>query len=360
MGRPARSHRWRGVAFTLRTLERSLRAPAADGRGAADRRRYSPPIPGLRLLWPLALLWVLEAAAFAAATPAEEALVVEIAGADRRRRLSATTLRQPAWAPSWVRCSAAGFMTPIPPPGRSACECADAGVRARADPTADPAAAAPTARLLACKMAMNESNLLPALLRGFILGLAIAAPVGPIGVLCIRRTLAMGRLFGFVSGLGVATADALYGCVAAFGLTAISGLLVRQQDLLRLLGGLFLCYLGVRTYWPDPPTTPPRPKVRARRRLLLNPAADPHQPHHNPLIRRGLRRPGVGGGNGYGAAAAIVLGVFLGSAAWWFLLSGGVSLVRNKFDARAMLWVNRISGVIILGFGAAALSGLGR
>ena len=73
--------------------------------------------------------------------------------------------------------------------------------------------AAPTARLLACKMAMNESNLLPALLRGFILGLAIAAPVGPIGVLCIRRTLAMGRLFGFVSGLGAATADAI--CTAA-------------------------------------------------------------------------------------------------------------------------------------------------
>ena len=90
------------------------------------------------------------------------------------------------------------------------------------------------------------------ILRGFVLGLAIAAPVGPIGVLCIRRTLALGRLFGFVSGLGAATADALYGCVAAFGLTAISALLVRQQDLLRLLGGLFLCYLGVRTLLARP------------------------------------------------------------------------------------------------------------
>ena len=68
----------------------------------------------------------------------------------------------------------------------------------------------------------------------------------------------------------------------------------------------------------------------------------------------------MGGGNGYGAAATIVLGVFLGSAAWWFLLSGGVSLVRDKFDTRAMLWVNRVSGVIILGFGVAALVSLWR
>ena len=85
------------------------------------------------------------------------------------------------------------------------------------------------------------------LLRGGLIGLAIAAPVGPIGVLCIRRTLADGWVFGLVSGLGAATADALYGCIAGFGLTLVSAALISHQAWLRLAGGLFLCYLGTRT-----------------------------------------------------------------------------------------------------------------
>ena len=89
------------------------------------------------------------------------------------------------------------------------------------------------------------------LLRGLLLGFSIAAPVGPIGVLCIRRTLANGRLSGFVSGLGAATADALYGSIAAFGLTTLSSLLVEQQPWLRLVGGGFLCYLGLRTFFSN-------------------------------------------------------------------------------------------------------------
>ena len=83
-------------------------------------------------------------------------------------------------------------------------------------------------------------------LRGLALGFAIAAPVGPIGVLVIRRTLAEGRLAGLISGLGAATADGIYGCIAAFGLTFISSFLISQQNWIRLLGGLFLLYLGVK------------------------------------------------------------------------------------------------------------------
>ena len=166
-------------------------------------------------------------------------------------------------------------------------------------------------------------------------------------------------MFGFVSGLGVATADAIYGCVAAFGLTAISTLLVRQRDLLSLLGGLFLCYLGFRTLLSRPvdqiaTTEGHGGLVGAFFSTLLLTLTNPITILSFIAVFAGL---GVGGGNGYGVAA-IVLGVFLGSAAWWFLLSGGVSLVRDKFDARAMLWVNRISGVIILGFGVVALGGL--
>jgi threonine/homoserine/homoserine lactone efflux protein len=86
-------------------------------------------------------------------------------------------------------------------------------------------------------------------LKGVLLGFAIAAPVGPIGVLCIRRSLADGQRAGLATGLGAATADALYGCVAAFGLTAISEFLVKQRFWLGLIGGLFLCYLGLRTFF---------------------------------------------------------------------------------------------------------------
>src|SRR5215470_12521277 len=89
-------------------------------------------------------------------------------------------------------------------------------------------------------------------LKGIVLGFAIAAPVGPIGVLCIRRTLSDGRGVGFITGLGAATADTCYGAVAAFGLTAVSGFLGQQQGVIRLVGGLFLLYLGVRTLLAKP------------------------------------------------------------------------------------------------------------
>src|SRR5258708_29432439 len=92
----------------------------------------------------------------------------------------------------------------------------------------------------------------PFLWKGLLIGFSIAAPVGPIGVLCIRRTLTEGRVSGLVSGLGAATADALYGCIAGFGLTFVSNTLIRQQRGLHLVGGAFLCYLGLKTFLAKP------------------------------------------------------------------------------------------------------------
>src|SRR4030067_3578543 len=85
--------------------------------------------------------------------------------------------------------------------------------------------------------------------KGLVIGFSIAAPVGPIGILCIKRTLSSGRIVGLASGMGAATADALYGCVAAFGLTFISNFLIREQFILRLIGGALLCFLGVKTFF---------------------------------------------------------------------------------------------------------------
>lgn len=193
--------------------------------------------------------------------------------------------------------------------------------------------------------------------RGLLIGLSIAAPVGPIGLLCIRRTLAEGRAAGFAAGLGAAVADGLYGAVAAFGLTAISAFLLAQQAWLRLLGGAFLCYLGARIF-----LTPPATEAAAARRgglatafgsTLLLTLANPATILSFVAVFAGLGLAGAAGG--YAAGAATVLGVFSGSALWWLLLSLGVGLLRDRFDPRALRWLNRLSGLILAAFGLAAL-----
>jgi threonine/homoserine/homoserine lactone efflux protein len=199
------------------------------------------------------------------------------------------------------------------------------------------------------------------LLRGLAIGFAIAAPVGPIGVLCIRRTLADGRTAGFVSGLGAATADALYGAVAAFGLTLVSNLLVRQQGWLRLVGGLFLCYLGLKTFVARPAeraaTAAGRGLLGAYGSTLVLTLTNPTTILSFAAIFAGLGLGAPGGGPA--GAAAMVVGVFLGSAAWWLLLSGGVGLLRARVDVRGLAWVNRLSGAVIGAFGLLALLSLG-
>lgn len=194
-------------------------------------------------------------------------------------------------------------------------------------------------------------------LKGLLLGLSIAAPVGPIGVLCIRRTLANGRVYGLVSGLGAATADAAYGAVAAFGLTAITTALVNQQFWLALGGGLFLCVLGLKTMGAQPAehaaTESGRGLIGAYASTLILTLTNPLTILSFLAVFAGL---GLGQTSGdYVAAGWLVLGVLGGSALWWVLLSAGVSLLRSRFDTRAMRWVNRASGFVILGFGVVAL-----
>jgi len=197
-------------------------------------------------------------------------------------------------------------------------------------------------------------------LKGLIIGFSIAAPVGPIGVLCIRRTLANGRAAGLLSGLGAATADALYGCVAGFGITLISSFLVSQQSWIRLIGGAFLCFLGVKTLLTKPAQEPAEVKNKG---LLGAYASTFFLTLTNPMtilsfaaIFAGLGLASVK--NSLSSSGILVLGVFCGSAAWWLLLSGVVSFFREKFGFKAMQWVNRISGLILFGFGMYALISL--
>jgi len=200
----------------------------------------------------------------------------------------------------------------------------------------------------------------PFLLRGVNLGFSIAAPVGPIGVLCIRRTLAQGRAAGLVSGLGAATADALYGSIAGFGLTFISALLTDHQTWLRLIGGAFLCYLGVRTWLAKPARdaagAPGSELPGAYTSTFFLTLTNPMTILSFAAIFAGLGLANTGGN--YGLAVALILGVFAGSALWWLTLSAGVSLFRARFDTRALTWVNRVSGAVIVAFGIIALLSL--
>jgi threonine/homoserine/homoserine lactone efflux protein len=193
------------------------------------------------------------------------------------------------------------------------------------------------------------------LLRGVVLGLAVAAPVGPIGVLCIRRSLAEGRTAGFVVGLGAATADAVYGALAGLGLTIVSSFLVDQRVWLRLVGGVFLCYLGLRTL-----AARPAEKAAGGGRgggligtyasafilTLTNPTT---------ILSFAAIFAAVGVETEAFTVVPLVAGVFLGSASWWLLLSTGVSLFRGKVGPRGMRAVNVVSGAAILAFGLVAV-----
>ena len=198
------------------------------------------------------------------------------------------------------------------------------------------------------------------LLKGLIIGFSIAAPVGPIGILCMRRTIADGRIAGFISGLGAATADAFYGCVAGFGLTFISNFLIRQQFGFRLIGGGFLCYLGVKTFIAKPPAPEAPSKGNG---LIADYASTFFLTLTNPMtiISFAAVFAGLGlaetGGN-YVSATMLVSGVFLGSALWWLALSGGVAIFRSRITERGLKWVNRIAGTVLSVFGIAAFGSL--
>lgn len=196
--------------------------------------------------------------------------------------------------------------------------------------------------------------------RGALIGLAIAAPVGPIGVLCIRRTLADGRLTGFISGLGAATADLFYGLIAVLGLTALADLLVGVSFWSRIIGGLFLCYLGLRTMLTRPAERPVEPNRRGLMAAYLStlfltltsPAT---------IIAFTAIFAGLGAGSvadSYLEGVVLASGVSAGSALWWLFLSSTTGMLRSRITPELLRWVNVIAGLIILGFGVLALGSL--
>lgn len=198
------------------------------------------------------------------------------------------------------------------------------------------------------------------LLQGVLMGLVVAVPVGPLGLLCINRALMMGPTHGLFSGLGVATADALAAGIAALGITLISSFLSAHQVLLRLIGGAFLCYLGYAIYTAEPAAQAPIKNING---LLGCYVTTFFLTFSNPVtilsfvaIYAGWHVPSLGGH--YAAAATLTAGVFTGSALWWVGLFLGLTTFRDHFNLRFLFWVHRASGVIIAAFGVIVLLSL--
>jgi len=192
-------------------------------------------------------------------------------------------------------------------------------------------------------------------LKGLLIGFVIAAPLGPIAALCIRRTLQRGRWAGLLSGLGAATADACFCLIAAFGITAISDFLIKIDFWLRLIGGLFLLYLGIKTFFKK---TSPEFELQPFRikNYFSDFATTFFLTITNPLTIFGFAAIFAALGmasdvNNYILPLILVAGVFLGSGIWWIILSEGITFFRTRISYNILVWSNRIAAAVILAFG---------
>lgn len=198
-------------------------------------------------------------------------------------------------------------------------------------------------------------------INGLLFGLVLAAPVGPVGVLCVQRTLSEGRLHGLLSGLGAAFGDAIYGAIAAFGISAIQLWIADHQAGLRTIGGIILLILAAKTLFVRSRRTAqtevgkvhteslPQDFISTFLLAITNPITM--------LVFAGLFATlGVtDAGDSVDNAALLVTGVFLGSALWWFALAFTANLARPYLDGGYQTWVSRISAAILIGFAAYAL-----
>jgi putative LysE/RhtB family amino acid efflux pump len=193
--------------------------------------------------------------------------------------------------------------------------------------------------------------------RMLVIGIVVAAPVGAMGVLCIQRVLAHGWRAGLATGAGIATADAAYAALAAFGVTAVSRWMIDYEAPLRIAGGFGLIWLGWRAVRTPPAhaaaTAPDSPRLA----VLYSSAVG--LTLTNPLTIMAFAAIFAGAGlvaqTGTGSALVVTLGVALGSLSWWLALSTGVWAVRHAVSDRAMLIVNRISGGVLVAFGVLAV-----
>jgi threonine/homoserine/homoserine lactone efflux protein len=194
------------------------------------------------------------------------------------------------------------------------------------------------------------------ILRGVAAGIAISAPVGPVNVLCVSRTLTKGIRSGFISGLGAAAADTFYGAIAGFSIHIVISFLLREENKLRVAGGILLILIGVLYFFKQPESLSTRTG-----------AQDTHSDFVSTMLLN-LTNPttvlsflavlavlGLSGSRAVGLTLAMIGGIFTGSMAWWLVLIGLTNHFRDRFDDRALFRMNRIAGLAIGAFGIVML-----
>jgi len=195
---------------------------------------------------------------------------------------------------------------------------------------------------------MNDLELLS---KGVLAGLAISAPVGPVNVLCISRTLSKGRMAGLISGLGAAMADTVYGAVAGFSISFVIQFLIREEFWIRLCGGSLLIAIGFFYYFKKPSSLKEQSSGAAHSDFVSAFLLNLTNPTTVLSFLALLAALGMGHHRARWLTLLLIAGIFAGAMLWWIVLAAATSRFRNRFDDRAMLWMNRIAGLAIGGFG---------
>ena len=201
--------------------------------------------------------------------------------------------------------------------------------------------------------------MLVTLLKGFIVGLGASIPLGPLGVLCVQKTLSKGRNSGFITGLGASFSDTLYAAIALLGLAFIENLIDKNKDIVMIIGGAIIIYIGIRIFFTNP-IKQIRQKntnkkhvqdfIEAFLMTVTNPGAIF-------LILGLLAAVGININDNEvrPSVVVILLGVFMGTVTWWFTLSTGINVFRKKFRIRQLVMINRVSGAIMGVLGVIAM-----
>ncbi|QKG81261.1 LysE family translocator [Tenuifilum thalassicum] len=201
--------------------------------------------------------------------------------------------------------------------------------------------------------------LLILLIKGIIIGLAASIPLGPIGVICIQRTINKGRTSGFLSGLGAATADTIFAAIAGFSLSFIISFIKEQQTIIEIVGGVIVVLLGIKIFQTNPISQLKRQK-RRKNSLFEDFVSVLFLTGSNPLavflfIALFATAGIITDDQSMWLNFIALAGVFLGAALWWYVLSSLVNHFRKHFRLKQLWWINKVSGVVIFVLGGLAI-----
>ncbi len=200
------------------------------------------------------------------------------------------------------------------------------------------------------------------LIKGIIIGLLASVPLGPVGVICIQRTINKGKLSGFLSGMGAATADTLFAAIAGFSLTLVISYIEERHVIFQGIGGLIVLLLGIKIFYTNPIRQLRRHKKK-KDNLLQDYLSVLAVTITNPLaiflfIALFASLGVVTGDSDVLLSLITTGGVLIGAATWWYILTSLVNTYRRKFRLRQLWWINKVSGAVIFTLGAIALIGL--